>query len=1085
MIRKIFIVGLFCQGLVLQAQSIDLSGMWGIRLDRQDQGVTQAWFSQTLTDKIELPGVLTAQGYGDPVSMDTQWIGNITDLWQTDPYYKQYQDPKNFKMPFWLQPDRHYVGPVWYQRTIDLPQTWQGQDVTLTLERAHWETRVWLDQTPLGTNLRLGTAHVYDLGTRWTPGAHRLTIRVDNRMKINVGQNSHSMSDHTQGNWNGIVGRMALEAKSPVGIDAVRLFSSAAESRVTARVHLKGFDPATSQGVCTVEVTSLDGTQSFPAETVMLDDNSDIAVTVAMPAARPWDEFSPTLYRATVKTQVTRSARTYEDRTEAVFGLRDVATRGTQITLNGRPIFLRGTLECGIFPLTGHPPTEVDAWKRIIQVCKAHGLNHMRFHSWCPPEAAFAAADELGFYFQVECSSWANQGSGIGSGDPLDTWLYEEADAMLRAYGNHPSFLMMAYGNEPAGARQTQYLARFVNHYKKVDPRRLYTSAAGWPLIPENDFHSSPAPRIQQWGQGVRSLINGQAPTTAYDWAAFVSKYPDTPVVSHEIGQWCVYPNLAERAKYTGLLKARNFDIFADQLERHGMLDQAPDFLTASGKLQALCYKADIEAALRTPGFGGFQLLDLHDFPGQGTALVGILDPFWEEKGYITAAQFKGFCGPIVPLARMSKRIFESGDVLEAQIDLAQFGPKTLQDAQFVWRLLKADGQTLTQGMLPRQTVASGKLVSLGDLRIALDKIDKAQKFTLDISLPRTEIGNSWDVWVYPKAPVTEPRDILIATELNDAVQSHLDAGGRVLWLPVPKTLKDDPKHPITMGFSSIFWNTVWTHWQAPHTLGILCDPKHAALADFPTEFHSNWQWWDLVRDRQPFILTEHKGLRPVVQVIDDWVTARKLGLVFEVRVGRGVVLACASDLVTDLEERPVARQFRQSLLSYLASSACRPEIEMPFSDLEGLTRPLGQMARWHVTALADSEEAGYEAANAIDNDPSTLWHTAWTPQVMPLPHTLTLDLQASRRLAGFRVLPRQDMANGRVGAYEIYVSQASDQWGEPVVRGQWPNSTDWQEVRFSRPVSARYVKVVALREVRGQPYTAIAELEVLPLEKL
>ncbi len=1078
-VQKILFVLVVCVATA-QGTNLDLSGTWAVRLDAEDQGVSQAWFAQTLTDPIKLPGVLTAQGYGDPVSMETQWVGNITKLWQSDPYYKPYQDPNNFKMPFWLQPDRHYVGVAWYQRAINLSKAWQGQRVTLTLERPHWETRVWLDNTPLGVNRRLGSAHEYDLGANWTVGKHRLTIRVDNRMIVNVGPNSHSMSDHTQGNWNGIVGRLALDAHAVVGIDSVRLFPDLSAQTVRAEIHMAGFDPANCRGFCTVEVTSLDGTQSYPAQTIDLVDSSDVILDVALPDCRLWDEFSPVLYRAKLKTRVTRSARTYEDLTEVVFGMRNVSTFGTQITLNERPIFLRGTLECCIFPLTGHPPTDVPNWKRIIGICKDHGLNHMRFHSWCPPEAAFVAADELGFYLQAECSSWANQGSGIGSGDPLDTWLYEEADAMLRAYGNHPSFIMMVYGNEPAGKRQKEYLGQFVKHYQQVDSRRLYTSGAGWPLILENDFHSNPAPRIQRWGEGVRSIINGQSPSTEYDWSEHIKKYPNTPTVSHEIGQWCVYPNLAERAKYTGLLKARNFDIFEDQLARHGMLDQAKDFLFASGKLQALCYKADIEAALRTPGFGGFQLLDLHDFPGQGTALVGVLDPFWDEKGYITAAEYKRFCGPIVPLARLKRRVFEVGDVLEAQVELAQFGPKTLKDARFVWRLLASDGQVVKQGTLPRQTVAAGKLVALGSLKIALDDIKKARQFTLDISLPHTDIGNRWDLWVYPKACVNAPANVMITSDLNAEVESYLSAGGRVLWLPLAQSIRNDSKHPIKMGFSSIFWNTVWTSWQPPHTLGILCDPQHPALVQFPTEPHSNWQWWDLMHDRMPFILTEHKDLWPVVQVIDDWVTARKLGLVFEVRVGKGVLLACASDLETDLEKRPVARQFKRSFLAYLGHSDCCPDAVMSFSDLEKLMRPLGTMAKWQVTVQADSQEPGYEASSVLDNNPATLWHTAWSPKVAPLPHTLILNLQKVRSLSGIRILPRQDMANGRIAKFEVYASQDQEKWGSPIVQGQWPNSKAWQEVRFSRRISARYIKIVALSEVKGQGFSAMAELDVL-----
>ncbi len=337
---------------------------------------------------------------------------------------------------------------------------------------------------------------------------------------------------------------------------------------------------------------------------------------------------------------------------EVTFGMREFKTKGTQFTINGRPLFLRGTLECAIFPKTGYPPTDTASWMRIYRIARAHGLNHLRFHSWCPPEAAFIAADHAGFYLHVECSSWANSGtsgSTIGDGKPLDQYLYDESNRMIRAYGNHPSFCMMLYGNEPAGINQAKWLADFVTYWKNKDPRRLYSSGAGWPLLPETDFNSTPDPRIQGWGEGLNSIINAQPPKTDYDWTEKLVG-SNKPTVSHEIGQWCVYPDFKEIEQYTGVLKARNFEIFQESLRQHGMEKLADSFLLASGKLQTLCYKADIEAALRTPGFAGFQLLDLHDFPGQGTALVGVLNPFWGCKGYVTPQEYSRFCNTTVPL---------------------------------------------------------------------------------------------------------------------------------------------------------------------------------------------------------------------------------------------------------------------------------------------------------------------------------------------------------------------------------------------------------------------------------------------------
>ena len=348
-----------------------------------------------------------------------------------------------------------------------------------------------------------------------------------------------------------------------------------------------------------------------------------------------------------------------------------------RLAINGVPIFLRGTLECCIFPLTGYPPTDIDAWRRIVKICKAHGLNHIRFHSWCPPEAAFIAADEAGIYYQVESSAWAsNGGAEIGSGMPLDAWIDVETARMIREYGNHPSFLMMAYGNEPGGPNYKNWLQEWVARWKAKDARRFWTTAAGWPLMPGSDYHNMPEPRIQGWGQGMRSIINAEAPRTDFDWSDHVNVHPDAPFVSHEIGQWCAYPNYGEIPKYTGFFKAKNFEVLQEMAKRNGLLPQAKDFLMASGKLQTLCYKHDIEAAMRTQAFGGFQLLDLHDFPGQGTALVGVLDAFWDSKGYVTADEYARFAGPVVPLARLKKMTWQTNETLEADLQLSTSVPR-------------------------------------------------------------------------------------------------------------------------------------------------------------------------------------------------------------------------------------------------------------------------------------------------------------------------------------------------------------------------------------------------------------------------
>ena len=223
-----------------------------------------------------------------------------------------------------------------------------------------------------------------------------------------------------------------------------------------------------------------------------------------------------------------------KDTRQVQFGMREFKTEGLRFIINGRPLFLRGTLECAIFPKTGYPATDTEYWEKIMKTALSHGLNHIRFHSWCPPEAAFFAADKLGVYLQVECSSWANSGASIGDGKALDQWLYKEAEHILESYGNHPSFCMMAYGNEPAGANQVVYLNEFVTHFKEKDPRRVYTGGAGWPFIESADYFNAPQARIQGWGEGLNSIINKSAPQTAYDFRHIIERVP-MPYVSHEI----------------------------------------------------------------------------------------------------------------------------------------------------------------------------------------------------------------------------------------------------------------------------------------------------------------------------------------------------------------------------------------------------------------------------------------------------------------------------------------------------------------------------------------------------------------------
>jgi len=388
------------------------------------------------------------------------------------------------------------------------------------------------------------------------------------------------------------------------------------------------------------------------------------------------------------------------------------------------------------------------------------------------------------------------------------------------------------------------------------------------------------------------------------------------------------------------------------------------------------------------------------------------------------------------------------------------------------------DGEWLGTTKFGPITLQAGGLISLGSISVTIDEKIAPALLRLRVRIRDTPFENDWRVWLYPAAldPAT-PEGVRMSRELDDDALAHLAAGGRLVWLPPPGRVESD----VALGFSPVFWNTSWTRGQPPHTLGLLCDPEHPALASFPTDYHSDWQWWYLVSRAAAFSLdTLPAGLRPIVHVIDDWFTNRRLGLVFEAKVGAGKLLVSSIDLDGDLAENPVARQMRKSLLDYAASDAFAPEVEVDPALLHALVREPSFLERLGATVTADSAHEGFPASHAIDGDPATIWHTPWGDEATPMPHMLTIAWDEPVAVTGVRYVPRQDMANGRIADYSILVATRSSYKGPPTARGTWPNTGEEQIIRFAEPVTGRFLTLIAASEVNGNFFAAVAELDVI-----
>lgn len=905
---------------VLKAQkSIDLSGEWGFSMDRLDKGEKERWFSRLPDDRINLPGSMPEKLKGDEVTAATQWTGSLYDSsYYCNPYMEKYRKEGNIKFPFFLTPDRHYVGVAWYQKEVDIPDGWKGERIVLFLERPHIETTVWINGRKAGTQNSLCVPHEYDITRYVRPGKCRIAIRVDNRIKdINVGPDSHSITDQTQGNWNGIVGRICLQTTPRTYFEDIQIYPEPEQRLTRVKIVVKGSGDAMVK--LSARSFNTDKMHSVPpVRQEVKVKNGSAETEILLPMGEDmllWDEFDPALYKLTA--ELTAGKKT--DIKEVQFGMRRFEIKGKWFYVNGRKTMLRGTVENCCFPLTGYPPMDVESWERVFRICRNYGLNHIRFHSYCPPEAAFHAADLVGLYLQPEGPSWPNHGPKLGLGQPIDNYLMDETIALTKEYGNYASYCMLACGNEPSG-RWVEWVTRFVDYWEKNDPRRVYTGASvgnGWQWQPRNQYHVKAGARGLTWSK--------QQPSTRDDYR-FQNRIDTVkqPYVSHETGQWCAFPNFNEIRKYTGLNKAKNFEIFRDILADNHMSSQAHQFMMASGKLQALCYKYEIEKTLRTPDYAGFQLLALNDYSGQGTALVGILDVFFEEKGYINAAEWRRFCSPTVPLMRTNKFVYNSSETFKADIEIAHFGREILKQAKVLYSIRDEFGKIYAHGTLAVTDIPIGNMNRTGSVEFPLGTINSAKKLNLEVCIEGTEAINNWDFWVYPATVEIVGGDIYTTDTLDAKALQILQEGGNVL---ITAAGKVSYGKEVVQQFTPVFWNTSWFKMRPPHTTGILVNPKHPLFRHFPTEYHSNLQWWELLNRAKVMQFTNFPAaFQPTIQSIDTWFINRKIGMLFEANVLNGKVIMTSMDITTDPDQRIVARQMHKAILDYMNSDQFRPQ---------------------------------------------------------------------------------------------------------------------------------------------------------------
>lgn len=932
---------------------MNLEGTWNLHLDEQK---TDSESFPLYTDTISLPNTTSHAQKGR--KNEAVLVGSLTDEYL-------------------------FEGYAWFSKDIVIPHHLAGKRCFLHLERTRITT-LWIDGVLYGTQNSLSTPHHYEISAGLTAGTHKITIRVDNTSYPTKG--GHLTSEDSQTNWNGITGKIELQFYERVFLKNVQVYPNLVHRSFDIKAELVG-DPQDIRIIVSTQSINTDPVHT-PGEQICIPDSNDLRFTYELGKDAPlWSDDEPHVYKLHICLQDARG-RTL-DTEELITGLREFKADGDKFSINGHNTFLRGKNDCLIFPLTGYAPTDVDEWLRILGISKSYGMNHYRFHTCCPPEAAFIAADLLGIYMEPELPFWGTitDESSDSHNEAEQDYLIREGYAILQAFGNHPSFVMMSMGNELWGSKDK--LNSMLKAYKEHDSRHLYTEGSNnFQFAPDildeseffcgvrfskdrlfrgsyamcdaplghvqtdlpntlKDYDASILPgRDRTISESVMSEVEeiqiqyGTISTTVKAEAGSHELVSPIPVISHEIGQYATFPNFEEIKKYTGSIKAKNFELFQERLEAKGLGHLAAKYFTASGKLAVACYKEELEAAFRSKRLAGFQLLDLQDFSGQGTALVGILDAFMDSKGLITPEEWRTFCSDAVLLARFPKYNYEAGELFEARIELSYYRKQALDGCDLKWEL-QCEGYNLAEGITKIPLLNGQQYITIMDIRIPMPSVSVMTKVILRLSISDTDIYKTYDLWIYPNELEVDWQGVNLFTEISEKALELLERGEDIMLFPSP-----DRKQNAVQGFyCTDFWSypmfrsiSESMHKEvAVGTMGLLIQKDHPIFGHFATEEYSTYPWWNIVSQSSSIILDHlEKDLKPLVQTIDNFERNHKLGLLMECRVLNGRVLMGAlhhEHLMTTL----AGRQLIYSFLQYVTSPAYQPVTRLEVEELQRL----------------------------------------------------------------------------------------------------------------------------------------------------
>ncbi|WP_416151663.1 glycoside hydrolase family 2 protein [Salipaludibacillus sp. HK11] len=925
-------------------ESLSLDGEWKFVLDPTDEIEVEGHRFEDSLDVINVPGSWEEQGFGKT-------------------------NGDHFPLGTWKK-EREYIGKAWYSIELDTSSLPENQHHRLVMSGVHWFTSVWIDGDFVGNGEGLVTDHQFDITPFLEHGkTQKLVISVDNRLHIPL-MESHIHSYHTATNWGGITGGVKIESFPSSHFSKVMFLQEESPKQFNIRAEVDLGEGRSSNKTYSVNVVINKGAMKPVTVSHQLNGNQQLeSVDLHIDMgenAEVWSDKTPSLYDVSIKLM--ENNETIDCKNHRI-GLRDFKAVGKQFLLNEQPVFLSGYVDCCVFPMTGYPSWDKEHYKKQFKIVKEHGYNHVRLHGWSAPKPFWEAADEEGMLVQTELPHWSFHYLERETAPPVEVheFLTRELVRIIEHLNEHPSFVMMALGNELISASGHPLLNELVELARKKDPTRLFTDNTGFGQLPVHDREGDFFIQSLNWHPPY-ALPYAGSPDTTEDYRE-LPKLVDKPVIGHEHGQFTMYvdPNLSD--KFTGHLQPSWLETFNESLEGKGWNDRVEEFKKVTGSHMVRSYKEIMERARRTKDLSGIQLLDIRDFPGQGHATTGILDVFWDSKNVIEPKDFKQFNNDRVMLMRSDRRTFYGGETAEVDIELSNYGAN-VQQGRLTWEV-RVDEQTLDQGEWDLNNLKAGENCRLGTINFETSTKGSSQyrlHVELKINDEHETIENSWDFWSFGRTDLPkgvkdiwtdmnslqsylygarfeeligieersykkEDAKLAITDQMSRDVVQYLLDGGNV-WLMAKGGNQYDE---VTTKYLPIFWNFLWFPTQESTTMGMIIN-KHPLFNQFPHDGLSNWQWYHLVDGAPSISLDSYPQIKPIVEVVDNFHRMKRLTYAFEAKVGRGkLFVSCFRTYDAKDLKRPETSKLFQETLDYIGSDKFQPKAKMTITDIVGM----------------------------------------------------------------------------------------------------------------------------------------------------